>query len=68
MDELEVTCSKCKKTTVIFKDSVLPGWLFKEPGWALVNYSYFCPKCNASLKRDNEDINKHKILHTTLED
>ena len=52
MDEIEVTCSKCNKTTIIFRDSVLPGWLFQEPGWALVNYSYFCPQCNEDRLRN----------------
>lgn len=57
MDEKEVVCSKCNRITIIFQDSVLPGWLFKEPGWALVNYSYFCPKCNSGLKMENAEIN-----------
>ena len=52
MDEREVTCSKCNKTIIIFRDSVLPGWLFQEPGWALANYSYFCPQCNEDRLRN----------------
>ena len=52
MDEREVTCSKCNKTIIIFRDSVLPGWLFQEPGWALVNYAYFCPQCNEDRLRN----------------
>ena len=52
MDEKGVVCSKCKKTTVMFQDSVLPGWLFQEPGWALVNYAYFCPRCNEDRLSD----------------
>ena len=54
MEEREVSCNKCKKTTVIFRDSVLPGWLFQEPGWALVNYTYFCPRCNEDRLRNLE--------------
>ena len=42
----------CYKTTVIFRDSVLPGWLFQEPGWALANYAYFCPQCNEDRLRN----------------
>ena len=52
LDEKEVVCSKCKRITVIFQDSVLSGWLFQEPGWALVNYAYFCPKCNEDRLSD----------------
>ena len=54
MEEREVACNKCKKTTVIFLDSVLPGWIFQDPGWALVNYTYFCPKCNEDRLRNLE--------------
>jgi hypothetical protein len=46
MKERKVICSKCKKTTTVFLDNTLPGWIFKEPGWALVNNSHFCPQCN----------------------
>ena len=67
MDEKEVTCSKCKKTTVIFRDGVLPGWLFQEPGWALVNHSYYCPQCNRRLKRNNAEINRRNILYPTID-
>ena len=68
MDEMEVTCSKCKKTTVvIFRDRVLPGWIFQEPGWALVNHSYYCPRCNRQLKRNNAEINRRNILYPTID-
>lgn len=67
MDEMEVTCSKCKKTIIIFRDSVLPGWLFQEPGWALVNHSYYCPRCNRQLKRNNAEINRRNILYPTID-
>ena len=67
MDEIEVTCSKCNKTTVIFRDRVLPGWLFQEPGWALVNHSYYCPRCNRQLKRNNTEINRRNILYPTID-
>lgn len=52
--EKEVACSKCNRATIIFQDSVLPGWLFREPGWALVNYTYFCPECNKDRLRNLE--------------
>ena len=51
MDEREVTCSKCENSTTIVRDSVQSGWIFQEPGWALVNYSYFCPQCNEDRLR-----------------
>ena len=54
MEEREVICSRCECSTIITRDSVLPGWLFQEPGWALVNYAYFCPRCNKDRLRNLE--------------
>ena len=54
MEEREVTCSKCERSTIITRDRVLPGWLFQESGWALVNYAYFCPRCNEDRLRNLE--------------
>ena len=54
MEEREVTCSKCERSTIITRDSALPGWIFQEHGWALVNYTYFCPKCNEDRLRNLE--------------
>ena len=54
MDEREVTCSKCENSTTIVRDSVQSGWIFQESGWALVNYTYFCPRCNEDRLRNLE--------------
>ena len=54
MEEREVICSRCECSTIITRDSVLPGWLFQEPDWALVNYAYFCPRCNKDRLRNLE--------------
>ena len=52
VDERKVTCSKCGCSTIITRDSVLPGWIFQDSGWALVNYTYFCPRCNEDRLRN----------------
>ena len=57
MEKREVTCSRCERSTIITRDSVLSGWIFQEAGWALVNYTYFCPRCNEDRLR-NVGINK----------
>lgn len=67
MDEREVACSKCENSTIIIRDSIQSGWIFQEPGWALVNYAYYCPRCNRRLKRNNAEINRRNILYPTID-
>ena len=67
MDEREVTCSKCENSTTIIRDSIQSGWIFQEPGWALVNHAYYCPRCNRRLKRNNAEINRRNILYPTID-
>ena len=66
MDEREVVCSKCENTTIIISDSVQSGWLFQEPGWALINYEYYCPRCNKRLQRNIKEINRRNRLYQTI--
>ena len=68
MDEREVVCSRCENSTTIVRDSVQSGWIFQEPGWALVNHACYCPRCNVRLVRNNREINKKMAMYPKLKE
>lgn len=53
----KIKCTSCGRPGVTIKDARL-GWIFEEPGWALVNYSNVCPSCNAKMVENNRIVNE----------
>ena len=45
MEKRTIVCSKCGRKTTVTKDTVPPGWIIDDPGWAVVNYSPVCFLC-----------------------
>lgn len=50
-------CSICRRTVEASTDAQL-GLIFKESGWALVNYSRVCPECKDRLIEINRIENE----------
>lgn len=58
MNEREIVCYKCERSVIATTDDFTSGWVIGEPGWAMVNYAFLCPKCNAKHVRNTKIINE----------